>query len=93
MVKGSIVEELRRRSAEVRDAVLRVLSRLGPLFPLKLEAFLKGLEEVRDRKKDAVKRRALEVMKVKGYVTTAELFEEFEDMGLVERGLKELRTD
>ena len=91
IVKGSIIDELRKMSAEVREAVLRVLSKLGPLFPLKLEAFLRGLEEVRDRRKDAVKRRALEILEVKGYVTTAELFEEFEDMEIVEKGLKELR--
>jgi len=75
----------------VREAIMRVLSKLGSLLPLKLEAFLRGLEEVRERKKDAVKRKALEILEVKGYVTTAELFKEFEDVSIVEKGLKELK--
>jgi len=91
IVKGTIIDELRKMSADVREAIMRVLSKLGSLLPLKLEAFLRGLEEVRERKKDAVKRKALEILEVKGYVTTAELFKEFEDVSIVEKGLKELK--
>ena len=91
IVKGTIIDELRKMSADVREAIMRVLSKLGSLLPLKLEAFLRGLEEARERKKDAVKRKALEILEVKGYVTTAELFKEFEDVSIVEKGLKELK--